>query len=103
MQRDLEDDLEKLKGSPPAEVCPRRFCFNFVPAGSRWAPGPHKSVEEALRHSQPVPEDQCGSLFGVCTRLDPVNGDRDWYEPDEPALRQAGLPEDFFVAKRPSN
>jgi hypothetical protein len=103
MHRDFEDDLEKLKGFPPDKVCPRRFCFNFLEAGSSWAPGLHKSVDEALTKLQPVPEDQCGCFFGVCTRLDPVNGDADCYEPCEPALRQAGLPDDFFVAKRSSN
>lgn len=38
--------------------------------------------------------------FGLCTRLDPVGGDRDWYEPDEPDLEEAGLPWFYFASPR---
>ena len=39
----------------------------------------------------------CSCTFGVCTRLDPLAGDRDWYEPCEPALERDGLPWFYFI------
>ncbi|MDY7226827.1 hypothetical protein [Hyalangium rubrum] len=87
-----------LKPSP--QICPRTFCFHFQPAGSRVAPGLHENVDAALKQALPISEDQCGCSFGVCTRLDALKGDRDWYEPNEPELERAGLPWSFFMAGR---
>jgi hypothetical protein len=39
----------------------------------------------------------CGCSFGVCTRVDPVAGDHDWCEPNEPALERDGLPWFYFI------
>jgi hypothetical protein len=44
-----------------------------------------------------VTEARCGCSFGVCTRLDPVHGDDDWYEFHGPNLRAAGLPWFYFI------
>lgn len=60
----------------------------------------HRSLEEALRTTKDwtkFPEAGCGCTFGVCTRLDAIAGDRDWYEPNEPALEQDGLPWFYFI------
>lgn len=82
---------------PPAGVCPKDYCFHWLPAGSRFAPGVHDSLEEAFSRVQPVLTDQCGCTLGRCVRLDPVNGDGDWYEPCEPRLHQDGLPWFYFI------
>ena len=60
----------------------------------------YKSVEEALANYDSFvkfPNGGCSCPFGVCTRLDPVAGDRDWYEPCEPLLEQDGLPWFYFI------
>jgi hypothetical protein len=51
--------------------CPKEFCFF-------WNNG-------------------CRCSFGLCKRLDEINGDHDWYEPNEPALEKARLPWHHFV------
>jgi pimeloyl-ACP methyl ester carboxylesterase len=83
---------------PPAGVCPREYCFHWLPTGSRFAPGVHDSLEEAFQQAQPVFTEQCGCTFGHCIRLDPVNGDGDYYEPDEPRLDWNGLPWFYFMS-----
>jgi hypothetical protein len=60
----------------------------------------YSSPEEALaRFDEWVefPEGGCSCTFGRCTRQDPVGGDRDWYEPNEPALERDGLPWFYFI------
>ncbi len=60
----------------------------------------YSSVEEALANSGSLvkfPHGGCSCSFGICTRLDPVAGDRDWYEPCEPKLERDGLPWFYFI------
>jgi hypothetical protein len=87
---------------PPAHVCPRRYCFHWVPLGGTadMSGRTYHSFEEAIARRDgrtEVPDGGCGCAFGLCTRLDPVNGDQDWYEPFEPALEQVGLPWFYFI------
>ncbi len=82
---------------PPAGICPRKYCFHWLPAGSWFGPGVYGSLDEALQDLQPVFTDQCGFHLSLCTRLDPVNGDHDCYEPCEPRLYQDGLPWFYFT------
>src|ERR1043165_9978148 len=86
---------------PPANTCPQEFCFHWVVPGGKASPPGRKygSSLEALQDSPnwPVwPEGGCACGLGVCTRLDPVNGDRDYYEPHEVSLERAGLPRFYF-------
>ena len=87
---------------PPPDTCPERFCFHWVPpGGSADLTGrKYDSIEEALSVRDDwtmLPNGGCGCCFGVCTRADPA-GDTDWYEPEEQALKQAGLPWFYFVS-----
>lgn len=43
------------------------------------------------------PQGGCSCSIGLCTRIDPFGGDRDWYEPCEPALERDGLPWFYFI------
>lgn len=90
--------IADLTEKPAADVCPREFCFHFVPAGARIAPGLRTDVEAAMAVAQVGPESCCGCSFGVCSRLGTSAADADWYEPDEPALARAGLPWFFFIS-----
>lgn len=81
---------------PPALVCPRRFCFNFLASGNRYAPGLHQDLESALALAKPVSGDHCKGWFGRCRRLGDGTGTHDFYEPCEPELHRAGLPDDYF-------
>jgi hypothetical protein len=73
-------------------LCPHEFCFFWAEDGTRKSSGLYQTLDDALTHSKPVDASQCACSFGVCTRLDPIQGDHDWYEPHEPRLAQAGLP-----------
>jgi hypothetical protein len=58
------------------------------------------SFEEAIARRDDwveFPHGGCSCTCGLCTRLDPVAGDRDWYEPCEPALEGDGLPWFYFI------
>ncbi len=83
---------------PPTDICPQEFCWFWQRAGSRLAPGLYLNLEEALQVVTPVAEGGCGWMRGLCTRLDPIHGDQDWYEPHEPRLEAAGLPWFYFIA-----
>jgi hypothetical protein len=64
-------------------------------SGRRYA-----SLKEAFKHRDDwveFPQGGCCCTFGKCTRLDPVEGDHDWYEPCEPALERDGLPWFYFL------
>lgn len=61
---------------PPADECPEEFCFNWAPEGSEVALGVYPNVAESLKALVPVSE-------GMCRRLYPHPGLRDYYEPDE--------------------
>lgn len=82
---------------PPPEACPRQFCFHFVRAGARFAPGLHRRLDEAVTAADVVAGDQCGWSGGRCVRLGVAGADGDWYEPHEPELERAGLPWFFFI------
>ena len=69
---------------PPADVCPRKYCFFWNEQGSCVAPGLYNSKTEALRHLVRVAESHCGCPFGRCTRLDPLHGNQDWYDGESP-------------------
>lgn len=56
-------------------------------------------MAKVVRASSPEPAsvaEGCRCPFGLCTRLDPEHGDRDWYEDHGPNLREAGLPWFYF-------
>ncbi len=74
------------KEKPDPNICPRRFCFMWQMARLVSAKTP-----------QPASVAQgCRCPFGLCTRLDREQGDRDWYESHDPNLREAGLPWFYF-------
>ncbi len=75
---------------PDPAVCPRQFCFFWRPVN--WHTQGRNQAERLY-----ATEGECLCDFGVCTRLNPAQGDRDWYEPDEPDLEEAGLPWFFFI------
>src|SRR5688572_17896449 len=87
---------------PPADFCPGRYCFQWVPPGgfADLSGRTYRSFEEAIARRDDwveFPQGGCACSFGLCTRLDPVDGDRDWYEPNEPALERDGLPWFYFI------
>jgi hypothetical protein len=86
---------------PPVGVCPQEYCFHWVvPGGMTSPPGrKYKSTLEAFQDSKnwlAWPEGGCACEKGCCTRLDPVNGDRDYYEAHDLRLEAAGLPWFYF-------
>ncbi len=88
IKRFLKENMHyKIEEKPDPSVCPQKFCFC-------WRMG---KVITAKHPEPPTVAQGCRSPFGVCTRLDPVNGDHDWYEPHEPNLREAGLPWFYFI------
>lgn len=87
---------------PPADVCPGKYCFQWVPPGGAadMSGRYYRSLQKALDRSDDFvefPRGGCSCSFGVCTRLDPVAGDQDWYEPCEPELERDGLPWFYFI------
>lgn len=87
---------------PPADVCPGKYCFQWVsPGGAANMSGrSYRSLQEALNRRDDFvefPQGGCSCSFGLCTRLDPIAGDRDWYEPCEPELERDGLPWFYFT------
>jgi hypothetical protein len=86
---------------PPEGVCPKEYCFHWVPPGglADLSGRKYASREEALatfREWTPFPNGGCACTFGVCKRLETDNGDQDFYEPCEPRLEEAGLPWFYF-------
>ncbi len=82
---------------PSPMQCPQHFCFFWREAGTRAAPGMHKALSAAIERARDVDAAHCGCSYGRCIRLDSLHGDKDWYEPCEPALAQAGLPWFYFI------
>lgn len=82
---------------PPPLVCPRRYCFNFLKAGTSFAPGRHASIDDAVDGLITVTDDHCTGTFGRCKRGG-LEGDTDLYEPCEPFLEHDGLPWFYFIA-----
>ncbi len=87
---------------PPADFCPGRYCFQWVPPGGAadMSGRTYRSFREAIARRDgwvDFPQGGCGCGVGLCTRLDPVDGDSDWYEPCELALERDGLPWFYFI------
>lgn len=82
---------------PPQYICPQEFCFHWRAEGDFFASGLHENLEEALKEMKPIEKSQCGCSFGKCIRDKNYAGDRDWYEPCEPALDERGLPWFYFI------
>jgi hypothetical protein len=87
---------------PPADLCPEIYCFHWVPAGGAadLSGRTYSSFQEAVTRRADwieFPQGGCGCGFGVCTRMDKVAGDHDWYESDNLALKQDGLPWFYFI------
>lgn len=70
---------------PPAHICPQKYCFLWI------------SARGPIGNLPAVPEGHCGFEYRLCTRLDPVNGDADYYEPCEPELEADDLPWFYFM------
>jgi len=88
---------------PPVDVCPEKYCFFWVRPGGRanMSDHPHPSLEEALESPDgwvDFPNGGCACSLGTCTRHNAADGDHDWYEPCEPALRADDLPWFYFTA-----
>jgi|SRR5688572_17544129 len=94
----MEAEERKPKEKPSPAECPRRFCFFWLEKGSRFAEGLYDSLQKAIKHAAFMQDDLCGCTFGVCKRLDPVNGKKDWHEPNDLELEKAGLPLFYFIA-----
>jgi hypothetical protein len=96
-RRQDEDAARIADAKQRGHRCPGHFCFLFVEAGDRlsWVCG---GVPVGIPHD----EARCGlpgSGFPfLCDRDVPLAPDAegDHYEPCEPALRQAGFPDDYF-------
>ena len=59
----------------------------------------YRSLEEALSAPRTVVSSpRCTCSFGTCSRAVPSPDNHDLYEPNEPALRKAGLPWFYFIA-----
>ena len=79
-----------IKQKPDPAVCPCQFCFFWSAANGKQR---GRSVEERLYTT----EGKCWCDFGICIRLNPEEGDRDWYSTDNPDLEEAGLPWFYFI------
>jgi len=67
-------------------VCPQKLCFHWLEEGDSFASGLHDNPKVGLEKSEHVSEAGCGCSFGLCTRNPKVTGERDWFEPCEPAI-----------------
>jgi hypothetical protein len=93
----MNSEQRKPEEKPNPTECPKQFCFHWAEKGSRLAEGFYCSLDEALNHMAFVQDDFCACTFGLCIRLDSINGDKDWYEPNEPELERASLPWFYFI------
>ena len=82
---------------PSENICPKKYCFEWIDEGDSIANGIYNGLDDALSNLKPVLRSGCGCTFGKCIRADKKNGDRDWYEPCEPALKKDGLPWFYFI------
>jgi hypothetical protein len=75
---------------PPSLVCPQKYCFCWIEKGVHiiGPPGEGKIADES----------RCGSPFGKCIRCYPQESIKDYYEPEESELEEAGLPWFYFYA-----
>ncbi|MCP4129724.1 MAG: hypothetical protein GY754_01790 [bacterium] len=81
-----------------SNFCPEKYCFYWLTESS--SSGTVQSNFNAVSASfEQIQNKKCLCPNGSCTRLDPINGDSDWYMPCEPVLTQDGLPWFFFMNK----
>lgn len=85
-----------IKGNKYQEIlnsseCPKQFCFLWLEKGNQYAPGLHENLEEALKQVELVTESKCGCWFGICKRLDKINGKADFFEPCETEFGKEAL------------
>jgi hypothetical protein len=90
-----------LNQRPSLSICPENYCFFWVPPkGSADLSGKiYDSFEEAISATSNrvvFLHGGCTAPFGPCKRATKSEADKDWYEPCEPFLRRANLPELFF-------
>lgn len=90
------DSIWEKNKQPDLSICPKHFCFFWQEKGDLVAKGMHKSVEDAMDQLVKVGKSQCGFQYGRCVRAQKAEGARDFYEPCEPVLRKAGLPDFYF-------
>jgi hypothetical protein len=88
---------------PPSDFCPGKYCFMWVPPGGKadMSGRSYKSLEKAFANQKDwvsFPKGGCSCSRGICTRIDPVNGDGDFYESCGPALKEDGLPWFYFIS-----
>lgn len=86
---------------PPADICPKGFCFNWVPPGGEadMSGKELKSLEVAFESKNQwtkFPEGGCSSGFGICSRLENIPNSSDCYEANEPLLEKHNLPWFYF-------
>ena len=93
----MKSEAARANVKPDRQTCPERFCFHWLRSGSQFAAGLYNDLDDALKDMTIAQGDLCGCTFGVCKRLDSINGDHDWYEPHEPALEEIGLPWFYFI------
>ena len=87
---------EDYPPQPDLTICPKHFCFFWNEEGDYVAKGLHKNVEEAMGKMIRVTRNHCGFSYGQCVRNEDLRGDKDYYEPCEPRLEKAGLPDFYF-------
>ena len=88
------------KVKPPRTVCPEQFCFHWAAAGDRVTDvgRGYDSIDHAIADATAVDSARCACAFGACMRNPVAQSGTDWYEPDERALENAGLPWFYFIA-----
>jgi len=88
------------KTKPPAETCPKRFCVHWAEVGDKVTPVGHEfdSINESINAAVAVTSAKCACAFGLCKRGPDNSSNTDWYEPNDPALKKAGLPWFYFIA-----
>ncbi|TYP79851.1 hypothetical protein [Paenibacillus methanolicus] len=82
--------------------CPEQFCFHWVERGDKHVPLLLPELEVDLDYanrSKAAYRAYCGSPFGICSRIDGSDGNRDWYEPCEPLLQRWGVKDDHFMKR----
>ena len=80
--------------------CPQIFCFNWIPAGSYYAPGLYNSVNQAMNNLEQCIKGKCSESFSDCFR-NPINIMKDkiidYYEPNEQYLKNIKLNRKYFT------
>jgi hypothetical protein len=94
-------DKWDTENKPPLDVCPKHYCFNWVPPkGKADLSGKvYDSFEDAVAESERMVtflHGGCAAPFGPCRRGSKNPNDSDCYEPFESVLRKNNLPELFF-------